>query len=171
MPIIIEKGDITLCDVDAIVNAANNALCGGGGVDGAIHSAAGKELLDECRKIGRCETGFAVLTNGYRLKATYIIHAVGPVWQGGAANEAALLRSCYIESLRIADMSGFKTIAFPSISTGAYRFPLKAAAKIAITTISEQLEQGGCIEDVYIICYDDKTKKAYSDTLTELTIL
>jgi O-acetyl-ADP-ribose deacetylase (regulator of RNase III) len=135
MPIAVIKGDITTLDVDAIVNAANRALCGGGGVDGAIHDAAGPELVAACRPLGPCPTGEARITPGFRLPARWVIHTVGPVWDGGDRREAELLASCYRESLRLATEKGLTSVAFPAISTGAYRFPLRGACEIAARTV------------------------------------
>jgi len=161
-------GDITNMEVDAIVNAANNTLLGGGGVDGAIHRAAGPELLEECRKLNGCETGKAKITKGYRLPAKYVIHTVGPIWRGGNANEDKLLASCYRSSLQLAVENNIKTIAFPSISTGAYRFPVKRAAEIAIREIGRFLLSNESIERVFMVCFDEKTMEAYSEALSKL---
>jgi len=162
-------GDITKVKVDAIVNAANNTLLGGGGVDGAIHRAAGPELLEECRKLNGCETGQAKITKGYRLPAKYVIHTVGPVWRGGNANEDELLTSCYRNSLQLAVENSVKTIAFPSISTGAYRFPVKRAAEIAIREIVKFLQDNDSIERVLMVCFDEKTMEAYSEALSKFS--
>lgn len=148
------QGDITKIEADAIVNAANRTLLGGGGVDGAIHRAAGPELLEECRKLNGCETGEAKITKGYKLPAKYVIHTVGPVWKGGDKNEDQLLASCYRNSLKLAVENGIKTIAFPSISTGAYRFPVERAARIAMQEISEFLREDSSIEKVFMVCFD-----------------
>mgnify|MGYP001319148425 CR=1 FL=1 len=161
-------GDITKAEVDAIVNAANNTLLGGGGVDGAIHRAAGPELLEECRKLNGCETGKAKITKGYRLPAKHVIHTVGPIWRGGNAGEDELLASCYRSSLQLAVENNIKTIAFPSISTGAYRFPLERAAKIAIREITQFLNDNDSIDKVIMVCFDEKTKAAYSEALKNI---
>ena len=162
------QADITQCKVDAIVNAANPALLGGGGVDGAIHRAAGPELLEECRSLGGCETGHAKITSGYNLPATWIIHTVGPVWANGENGEDALLASCYRSSLELAVKCFIRTIAFPSISTGAYRFPLERAARIALKTVSSFLEKHDTPKMVWMVCYDDKTKDLYDRLLKEM---
>jgi O-acetyl-ADP-ribose deacetylase (regulator of RNase III) len=159
------QGDITHQDVDAIVNAANNSLLGGGGVDGAIHSAAGPELLEECRTLGGCETGDVKLTRGYNLPARWVIHTVGPVWQGGAHKEDELLARCYRNSLALAEKQGFRSIAFPSISTGVYGFPLERAARIAVYEIITMLRQTDAIDKVLIVCWGDESYKAYSEAL------
>jgi O-acetyl-ADP-ribose deacetylase (regulator of RNase III) len=161
-------GDITKVSVDAIVNAANNTLLGGGGVDGAIHRAAGPELLEECRQLNGCETGKAKITKGYKLPAKYVIHTVGPIWRGGNANEDELLASCYRNSLQLAVENSIKTIAFPSISTGVYRFPVKRAAKIAMFEISRFLNEIDSIEKVLMVCFDKGTMDAYSQALSQI---
>lgn len=161
----IMQGDITTLVVDAIVNAAKSSLLGGGGVDGAIHHAAGPELLAECRLLGGCETGKAKLTNGYRLPARYVIHTPGPIWQGGAYHEDDFLASCYRSALTCAAAVGCKTVAFPSISTGVYGFPLYRAAPIALSTIAQYLRENETIEHVFMVCFDERTKVAYESTL------
>ena len=152
------QGDITVQQVDAIANAANTTLLGGGGVDGAIHRAAGPELLAECRKLHGCETGEAKITKGYRLPAKYVLHTPGPVWHGGGQNEGELLASCYLSCLQLAGDHGCKTVAFPSISTGVYHFPLEKAAAIAVSTIAVYLENHPEIELVRMVCFDERTK-------------
>ena len=159
------QGDITKQSVDAIVNAANCRLLGGGGVDGAIHRAAGPELLEECRTLNGCETGKAKITKGYRLPAKYVIHTPGPVWKGGKNNEPELLASCYRSCLTLASENGCKTVDFPSISTGVYHFPLEKASVIAISTIKAYLAEHPEIERVRMVCFDDKTKKYYETAL------
>jgi O-acetyl-ADP-ribose deacetylase len=146
------QGDITTQGLDAIVNAANTTLLGGGGVDGAIHRAAGPELLEECRRIGGCPTGEARITRGYGLRAR-VIHTVGPVWQGGTHGEAELLRRCYVNTLRLAAEHGIQSLAFPSISTGAYRFPLEQAAEIAISTVQAELARPTSVALVRFVCF------------------
>ena len=158
----VTQDDITKMSVDAIVNAANNSLLGGGGVDGAIHRAAGPELLKECRTLNGCETGQAKVTGAYRLPCKMVIHTVGPVWHGGGNGEPALLRSCYINALEAAIENNAKTIAFPSISTGVYRYPIKEASEIATQAVKEILIQYPQIEKVYFVCFDEKTFEAYS---------
>jgi len=153
------QGDITKLKVDAIVNAANNSLMGGGGVDGAIHRAAGTDLLEECRSLKGCATGQSKITKGYLLPAKFIIHTVGPVWNNGTENEEELLASCYRTSLEIAAENNIKTIAFPSISTGAYRFPFEKAAKIANQTITEFIANNTSLEKVYLICFTENDVK------------
>ena len=162
------QGDITKLKVDAIVNAANSTLLGGGGVDGAIHRAAGPGLLRECKKIGGCPTGEARITGGYDLPAKFVIHTVGPIWRGGDRGEGGLLAGCYRNSLALAEQNGVKTIAFPSISTGAYRFPLARAARIALTEVKSYLEKGGAIEKVFMVCFGDDACEEYRNAYEEL---
>jgi O-acetyl-ADP-ribose deacetylase (regulator of RNase III) len=161
------QGDITRFVGDAIVNAANESLLGGGGVDGAIHRAAGPELLEECRKIGGCPTGEARLTRGYRLPARYVIHTVGPVWQGGGAGEDALLKSCYRNVLDLAGRHAVRTLAFPAISTGVYRFPLERAAGIAVATTAAMLATLPETE-VTFMCFGADALAAYEAALARL---
>ena len=158
-------GDITKQSVDAIVNAANTALLGGGGVDGAIHRAAGPELLAECRRIGSCPTGEARITKAYRLPAKHVIHTVGPIWRGGKTNEKELLRNCYRNSMKLADENGIKTIAFPSISTGAYGFPIERAAPIALQVVRENLQKMMNLEKVIFICFSQSDYDVYEKSL------
>jgi O-acetyl-ADP-ribose deacetylase len=162
------EGDITKLKVDAIVNAANTTLLGGGGVDGAIHRAAGPELLEECRALGRCPTGEARITKAYKLPAKYVIHTVGPVWNGGKHKEDALLAGCYQSSLALAGVHGVRTIAFPAISTGAYRFPLERAARIAVREVRDFLKQNPSIEKVLLVCFDRPAYEAYLRVIEEL---
>lgn len=159
------KGDIVKAKTDAIVNAANTSLLGGGGVDGAIHRAAGRELLEECETLGGCKTGEAKITRGYKLKAKYVIHTPGPIWRGGKWDEEELLANCYRNSLALAKENGIKTIAFPSISTGVYRFPVDLAAEIAVREIMTYLRNNPDMEQVIMICFDDDTKAAYVKAL------
>lgn len=159
--IVVAQGDITACEVDAIVNAANKSLLGGGGVDGAIHRAAGRDLLEECRALGGAETGEAKITGGYRLPAKHVIHTVGPVWHGGKRDEERLLAECYRNSLRLAMENGLKTVAFPSISTGAYGFPIGKAAPIAMDTVKDILEKSQDLIKIYFVCFSDSDTQVY----------
>jgi O-acetyl-ADP-ribose deacetylase (regulator of RNase III) len=159
------KADITTLKVDAIVNAANTSLLGGGGVDGAIHRAAGLELLYACRGLGGCHTGETKITNGYQLPASYIIHAVGPVWSGGNHGEAELLASCYRNSLKLAAEHRCRTIAFPCISTGIYGYPVEEAAAIATATVKAELENESSIDEVIFCCYSDNDLSVYKKVL------
>ena len=161
------EGDITKQTVDAIVNAANTTLLGGGGVDGAIHRAAGPELLAECRTLGGCATGQAKLTKGYGLSAKWVIHTVGPVWRDGRHGEDELLASCYRSSLALAVRHGIRTIAFPSISTGAYGFPMERAARIAVREAKQFLEQNPTIQQVRLVCFGPAACAIHSQALAE----
>jgi O-acetyl-ADP-ribose deacetylase (regulator of RNase III) len=157
----IVTGDITKLKVDAIVNAANSSLLGGGGVDGAIHRAAGPELLAECRLLGGCKTGQSKITRGHNLAARHVIHTVGPVWRGGASGEPELLASCYRTSLALAAQKGLKTIAFPAISCGIYGYPVERAADVALQTVAECLKSHPDIEKVILVCFDRSVSDAY----------
>ncbi len=161
----ITQGDITVQRVDAIVNAANTSLLGGGGVDGAIHRAAGPELVAECRTLGGCPTGEAKITRGYRLPARWVIHTVGPVWRDGKRREDELLASCYRRSLELAVQNGVRTIAFPAISTGIYGFPLERATRIAAREVCDFLEKNPAIEKVVFVCFDRHTYDVYTREL------
>jgi O-acetyl-ADP-ribose deacetylase (regulator of RNase III) len=162
------QGDITKQDVDAIVNAANTSLLGGGGVDGAIHRAAGPELIEETRKIGGCPTGEARVSKGYRLPAKWVIHTVGPIWSGGNKNEEDLLAGCYRNSLKAAQDLGVKSIAFPSISTGAYRFPLERATEIAMEETKKHLETDKTLTCVVFVCFGDKAYNTYQEVFKQI---
>ena len=159
--------DITTLKVDGIVNAANNSLLGGGGVDGAIHQAAGPELLDECRTLNGCATGDAKITRGYNLPARYVIHTVGPVWHGGYSNEEELLASCYRRCLDLAREYELQTIAFPAISTGVYGFPKKQAAVIAVREVKKALDSNQELKKIQFVCFNRDTRKAYEEVLAK----
>ncbi|MFA5368240.1 MAG: O-acetyl-ADP-ribose deacetylase [Dehalococcoidia bacterium] len=167
------QGDITAQATDAIVNAANSSLMGGGGVDGAIHRAGGPAILDECKQIvaksGRLPTGKAVITTGGHLPAKHVIHTVGPIWHGGKSNEPQLLASAYRESLKIAVENGLQSVSFPSISTGAYSYPVEQAAQIAIDTVIDFLKHDESLQEVVFVLFDDGTYKAYERALLEMT--
>lgn len=166
------KGDITKLQVDAIVNAANSSLLGGGGVDGAIHRAAGPELLEECKKIiaqiGSCPPGNAVITGAGKLNCKYIIHTVGPIWRGGFYNESQVLRQAYLNSLKLAKDYQIKTIAFPNISTGAYGFPKELASDVAINAVEEFLKENPEIEKVIFVCFDEENYQIYKTKLSNV---
>jgi len=161
------KDDITQLKVDAIVNAANKSLLGGGGVDGAIHRTAGPELLEECKVLKGCKTGQAKITGGYNLPAKYVIHTVGPLWKGGKYEEWKILRHCYYNSLKLATRHGLQTIAFPNISTGAYRFPKEMASDVAISTVIDYLKEDSGIEKVFFVCFDDENYRIYKEKIQE----
>jgi O-acetyl-ADP-ribose deacetylase (regulator of RNase III) len=161
-----QQVDITQLPLDAIVNAANETLLGGGGVDGAIHRAAGPGLLEECRQLGGCETGDAKLTKGYNLPARHVIHTVGPVWRGGDQGEPELLASCYRNSLTLARQHGIRSLAFPAISTGAYGFPLERACHIAVEEVCHQLEASDDFDTIVFACFSDEMNAAYAEALT-----
>jgi O-acetyl-ADP-ribose deacetylase (regulator of RNase III) len=161
------QGDITTLAVDAIVNAANSSLLGGGGVDGAIHRAAGPDLLAECRLLGGCPTGEAKLTRGHRLPARFVIHTVGPVWRGGAEGEPERLASCYRRSLEVAAGHGLRSIAFPSISTGVYGYPIEAASEIAVATVKASLAELPAIQEVIFCCFSEGDWRVYNKRLGE----
>ena len=161
------EGDITTLKVDAIVNAANTSLLGGGGVDGAIHRAAGPGLLDECRKLNGCATGEAKITEGYRLPARWVIHTVGPVWHGGRHGEDDLLAGCYRNSLKLAAEKGLGSVAFPCISTGVYRFPLERAARIAVSETRKYLRSNPSIREVIFVCFSPEARETYARLLAE----
>lgn len=163
-------GDITTLDVDVIVNAANRTLLGGGGVDGAIHRAAGPELLAECRTLGGAETGEVKMTGGYDLGARFVAHAVGPIWRGGARGEDERLASCYREALRLATHEGLESVAFPSISTGAYGFPIKRASRIALATVRDAVPDEGPPSRVVFCCFTDRDAAAYREAAEELGV-
>ena len=166
----IVQADITKLEVEAIVNAANESLLGGGGVDGAIHRAAGRELLEECKKLGGCPTGEAKITKGYKLPAKYVIHTVGPIWYWGKRGEAELLASCYFSSLNLAKDNKVKTIAFPAISCGIYGYPVEQACRIAIQSTLKFIQEQNVIEEVIFVCFGEQIYQAYLETAKEFGI-
>ncbi len=159
------QSDITKLAVDAIINAANSSLLGGGGADGAIHRAAGSGLLDECKTLGGCQTGFAKITCGYLLPAKFVIHTVGPIWKGGGSGEADLLADCYRTSLELAVTHGVKTLAFPSISTGVYGYPIREAAKVAVASVKTFLQSDKTVEEVILCCFSDRDFEIYREMI------
>ena len=167
--LMIVEGDITREETDAIVNAANSGLRGGGGVDGAIHRAGGPVIMEECKKIGHCPTGQAVITTGGNLKARYVIHTVGPVYSGGNRNEAGLLKSAYLESLKLASKKGLKSVSFPAISTGAYGYPLNEAVRIALKTALDYLKEHQEIERVRFVLFGKSTYDVFAEELQKLS--
>ena len=168
--LVLKRGDITKEKADAIVNAANRTLLGGGGVDGAIHRAGGPAILEECRTLGGCETGDAKITTGGKLPARHVIHTVGPVWSGGSRDEPDKLASAYRRSMEVASENGVKTIAFPSISTGAYGYPIEKAADIAVKTVAKYLEEHHDIERVTFVLFSDEDLKVYEEALKRLKL-
>lgn len=168
MKIEVIKGDITQLEVDAVVNAANKSLLGGGGVDGAIHRAAGPELKEACKKLNGAETGEAKLTEGFKLPATYVIHTVGPVYRDGKHGEPEKLKACYQNSLAVAEENKLKSIAFPAISTGIYHYPLDEATEIAVRTVNEWTKSTDYLENVLFVAFDDKTEELYKSKLKEI---
>lgn len=168
MQLKVYKGDITKLKVDAVVNAANSSLLGGGGVDGAIHRAAGPELLEECRNLHGAKTGEAKITKGYKLPAKYVIHTVGPVWRGGSHGEPELLTSCYRNSLMLWKENNLKSIAFPAVSTGIYGYPKKEAAEVAVRTILKETKGLGDEYEVYLVAFDTETELLYQETIRKL---
>lgn len=172
MKFTVKKGDITREKCDAIVNAANSSLLGGGGVDGAIHRAAGKELLDECKELrnslGECKAGNAVITKGYNLAAHHVIHTVGPIWHGGDNNEKKILENCYVNSLKLAEENKIETISFPNISTGVYHFPKKLAAEIVFNLFKEYSKKKSSVKEVSFVCFDDENVDLYKKLFKNL---